>query len=303
MSKEHREPACAIVIGFTSHRKGNAMEAEEETTDEKLDDMRSEEGMDETPNGNTAEEPERSADGESEEGDSEEDESINSNAGDEPIDSDAGRSSVRGLSAIRDRVTEWLKVGNRSISVIASTSAVLMFALAICISMNISQGERLNIANAGMSELSEETSALEERNETLKDGNKQLRDRIAELNGKAGDLEAELNNYKDQQATIDDMSKKLEEVHSSYDKLLEERDGLQGQLDAKRLAEEQAARAQAEAIQQQQSSGGYGGTVYWVSGGSVYHLSPNCVTLKRSNGIMSGPKSSCPRTRCCSVCG
>lgn len=303
MSKENREPACAIVIGFTSRRKGNAMEAEEETTDEKLDDMRSEEEMDETPNGNTAEEPERSADGESEEGDSEEDESIDSNAGDESIDSDVGRSSARGLSAIRDRAAEWLKVGNRSISVIASTSAVLMFALAICISMNISQGERLNIVNAGMSELSEEASALEGRNETLKDGNKQLRDRIAELNGKAGDLEAELNNYKDQQATIDDMSKKLEEMHSSYDKLLEERDGLQGQLDAKRLAEEQAARAQAEAIQQQQSSGGYGGTVYWVSGGSVYHLSPNCVTLKRSNGIMGGPKSSCPRTRCCSVCG
>ena len=216
----------------------------------------------------------------------------NAEKSEETVDSGTGESPARGFVMMRNRAVEWLRVGNRSLSIIVSTTAILMLALATCVSMNISQGEQLNAANVKLKELSEKNAGLVKHNETLKDGNRRLRERIAEL-----------DKYQDQQATIDDTAKKLEEMHASYDKLLEERDALQGQLDAKRLAEEQAARERSEAVQNQQSSGGYGGTVYWVSGGSVYHLTPNCAALKRSNGIMSGPKSSCPRTRCCSLCG
>lgn len=202
-------------------------------------------------------------------------------------------------NSLVDRAVRWLRIDNRSLVV----AMALVVAFAASVSMNIGQKMQLDAMSAKLEELADSNGELKEHNGTLKEGNKQLRDRIAELNKQGDELKAELEKYQDQQATIDDMAKKLEEMHVSYDKLLEERDGLQGQLDAKRLAEEQAAREQAAAIQSQQSSGGYGGTVYWVSGGSVYHLSPNCVALKRSNGIMSGPKSSCPRTRCCSLCG
>ncbi len=45
-----------------------------------------------------------------------------------------------------------------------------------------------------------------------------------------------------------------------------------------------------------------GGTVYWVSGGSVYHSTKNCPTLSRSHTIYSGSKSKCPKKRACKVC-
>ena len=44
------------------------------------------------------------------------------------------------------------------------------------------------------------------------------------------------------------------------------------------------------------------GTVYWTPGGSVYHKTRNCVTLKRSRTIYSGSRSSCPKSRACKVC-
>ena len=58
------------------------------------------------------------------------------------------------------------------------------------------------------------------------------------------------------------------------------------------------------------SSSGSGGsssktnvsTVYWTPGGSVYHRTPNCPTLKRSRIIRHGSISSCPKSRGCKVC-
>lgn len=43
-------------------------------------------------------------------------------------------------------------------------------------------------------------------------------------------------------------------------------------------------------------------TVYWTPGGSVYHKTKNCVTLKRSRVIKKGSLSSCPKPRACKVC-
>lgn len=44
------------------------------------------------------------------------------------------------------------------------------------------------------------------------------------------------------------------------------------------------------------------GTVYWTPGGSVYHSTRNCATLRRSRTICSGSLSSCPKSRGCKVC-
>lgn len=46
-----------------------------------------------------------------------------------------------------------------------------------------------------------------------------------------------------------------------------------------------------------------GRTVYWVSGGVVYHISRNCATLDRSKDIRSGTISQSGKPRVCNVCG
>lgn len=199
-------------------------------------------------------------------------------------------------SGLIPKINEWLLVGNRAFLSLAATVLLLVIVSAIGISGGISVKDQLDAASLELSDLRDDNNALSKQNKVLKDGNKQLRDRIADLND-------ELNEYKDQQATIDDLTAKLEEMHASYDQLLSERDSLQQQLDAKKLAEEQAARAREQEIQRQNSASNSGGTVYWVSGGSVYHTTPNCPTLKRSSGIMSGSISASGKSRCCKVCG
>ena len=199
-------------------------------------------------------------------------------------------------SGLIPKINEWLLVGNRACLSLAATVLLLIVVSAIGISGGISVKDQLDAASLELSDLRDDNQALSKQNKVLKDGNKQLRDRIADLND-------ELNEYKDQQATIDDLTAKLEEMHASYDQLLSERDSLQQQLDAKKLAEEQAARAREQEIQRQNSASNSGGTVYWVSGGSVYHTTPNCPTLKRSSGIMSGSVSASGKSRCCKVCG
>lgn len=84
-----------------------------------------------------------------------------------------------------------------------------------------------------------------------KDINKDLKKQLAEkedYESKYNELNSQLDNYKDQQATINDQNNKLTEIQSQYDSLQSERDNLQQQVDAKKAAEEQAARA----AQQQQ---------------------------------------------------
>lgn len=207
-----------------------------------------------------------------------------------------GTDSGTALSRLISKINEWLFVGNRACLSLMAAVLLLIIVSAIGVSGGISIKDQLDAASLELSDLREENDALSKQNKVLKEGNKQLRDRIAELND-------EINEYKDQQATIDDLTAKLEEMHASYDQLLAERDNLQQQLDAKKLAEEQAARAREQEIQRQNSASNSGGTVYWVSGGSVYHTTPNCPTLKRSSGIMSGSVSASGKSRCCKVCG
>lgn len=51
------------------------------------------------------------------------------------------------------------------------------------------------------------------------------------------------------------------------------------------------------------SSGDSDGTVYWTSGGSVYHTTDSCPTLSRSKNIKSGTVSESGKSRVCKVCG
>lgn len=44
-------------------------------------------------------------------------------------------------------------------------------------------------------------------------------------------------------------------------------------------------------------------TVYWVDNGEVYHLTKDCVSLKRSTGIHSGTIAQSGKSRACNNCG
>lgn len=107
-----------------------------------------------------------------------------------------------------------------------------------------------------------------------KDTNKDLKKQLAEkedYESKYNELNSQLDNYKDQQATINDQNNKLTEIQSQYDSLQSERDNLQQQVDAKKAAEEQVARA-AQQQQLEQESQNTEETVYWVAGGECYHF-------------------------------
>lgn len=45
-----------------------------------------------------------------------------------------------------------------------------------------------------------------------------------------------------------------------------------------------------------------GGTVYWVAGGQVYHVSRNCPTLSKSKNVYSGTIAQSGKPRVCKVC-
>lgn len=115
-------------------------------------------------------------------------------------------------------------------------------------------------------------------------------------------LESEIDNYKDQQATIDDLTAKLEELHSQYDTLETERDSLQEQVDAKKAEQERIAGEQAAQQLAEQQASASAGTVYWVASGEVYHSTPDCPTLKRSSNIYSGSIAQSGKSRACKVC-
>ena len=153
-----------------------------------------------------------------------------------------------------------------------------------------------------ISEIENEFNELSDDYDKLSERYSNLQEKYSSLLVKYNSLNEEIENYKDQQATINDLNAKLEEMHSQYDTLESERDNLQKQVDAKKAEEERIAREKAaQQLAQQQENAGYG-TVYWVSGGEVYHSTPNCSTLKRSTNIYSGSIAQSGKGRACKVC-
>lgn len=179
-------------------------------------------------------------------------------------------------------------------ALIVCVFAVILSSIGYSNSISNLQKENYNLSNR--------YDTLKEDYENSQSMYKTLNLDYKKLNGEYKKLQAELENYKDQQATIDDLNAKLTELHGQYDALLAERDNIQSQLDAKKAEQERIAREQeAQRLAQQQESAIYG-TVYWVSGGSVYHSTPNCVTLKRSSNIQSGTIAQSGKSRGCKVC-
>ncbi|WP_165170572.1 hypothetical protein [Adlercreutzia sp. ZJ242] len=192
-----------------------------------------------------------------------------------------------------------LAANKKAIAVVASVA--LCFAAVVYAGITeISDLREENAAlQSALTELREESA---EENARLQSDYNGLKRKYEASQKEVASLKAELENLKDQQATIDDMKAKLEELHAQYDELQAERDDLLSQVNAKKLAEEQAAR-EAEQKALEQSSSNAGRTVYWVSGGEVYHATPNCPTLKRSSNIQSGSVSASGKSRECRVCG
>lgn len=218
----------------------------------------------------------------------------------------AGRSPM-GLALARarsvtERVNARIATGLRPIV----TASSLTCALLVTIVVSCSLYSRLDSSFLRLREdYNESQSLLEKANAdklALQSKIDTLRDELSVAESDRDSYKLQLEELENQQATIVDMTAKLEELQSQYVSLLEERDSLQEQVDAKKLAEEQAQREQ-EQNRLNQPSSEYGRTVYWVSGGSVYHLSPNCPTLKRSTNIHSGSISASGKSRCCKVCG
>lgn len=156
--------------------------------------------------------------------------------------------------------------------------------------------------NNGYKRIDTQLNNLSGQYSSLYDHYSMQEDRYEGLYDNYQEVKSELDDYKDQQATIDDLNAKLTELQGQYDSLQSERDNLQAQVDAKKAEQERIAQEQAaQQLQQQQANAG-GGTVYWVAGGSVYHSTPNCPTLKRSSNIQSGSVSQSGKSRACKVC-
>lgn len=112
-----------------------------------------------------------------------------------------------------------------------------------------------------------------------------------QLSAKISSLESELDDYKlqitsltnDKKSLNDELDKlkqdnlKLEEQQSEIDKL--------NTLIKSEPIDEPVAE-----------------TVYWVSGGKVYHSTSSCSTLKRSSNIQSGTITQSGKSRACKVC-
>ena len=154
--------------------------------------------------------------------------------------------------------------------------------------------------------LSEKESIIED-NETS----------IQELEKKNSNLEQKLSQYKNQQTQLDDLNAKFNELMESYNEVLAEYqeaqttiESLNGQI-ASLKKENEKLQLENESLKKEAQQSFFGnnvdndetvGTVYWVSGGSVYHSTPNCVALKRSNHIQSGSIAESGKSRACRLC-
>lgn len=146
--------------------------------------------------------------------------------------------------------------------------------------------------------LNNQIETLNYEYERIKVDNNKLHSNWNELTSRNNYLEKEINNYKDQQATIDELNLSITELHNQYDSLLVERDELQSRLDYEKAEEERIAREEAA---KQYEDDDYG-TVYWTPNGEVYHITPNCVALKRSSSVFSGTIDQGGKSRSCKLC-
>lgn len=153
------------------------------------------------------------------------------------------------------------------------------------------------VTNYDVLTTAEATIVNEKAQEKLKSDAAAAQKLIASIGTVTLERESAITNARQQYDSLSDEGKKLV---TNYAVLTAAETTLQNQKDAKAKKE---AEAQAAAQKQQASTNSEiniagdnsstpdeptGQTVYWTSGGSCYHSTPNCKTLKRSKKIYSG---------------
>lgn len=182
-----------------------------------------------------------------------------------------------------------------------SSSLLLIISIILAVSLFSNANANRTLQNNLFNKTADFDNMQEEYDE-LQDRHVELQESYKKLSLQHSDIQKEIDNYKDQQATIDDLSTKLGEVQNQYAALEIDRAGILTQLDAKKAEKERAAQERTTQQTEEQSRAFGAGTVFWVSGGSVYHSTNSCATLSRSSNIKSGSVDSSGKSRGCKVC-
>lgn len=146
---------------------------------------------------------------------------------------------------------------------------------------------------------------------SLTETNNELSKETEQLSAKISSLESELDDYKlqitsltnDKKSLNDELDKlkqdnlKLEEQQSEIDKLNTLINELEKKNSDLKAENESSQEDKSEPIDEPVAK-----TVYWVSGGKVYHSTSSCSTLKRSSNIQSGTITQSGKSRACKVC-
>lgn len=156
--------------------------------------------------------------------------------------------------------------------------------------------EELETLKTQVSARDSDVGKLESELKSQSDANAKLQQQLDDANKKIGEL-SELEN---QQSVIDSLNQQISLLSSENETLKQQVSDLQTQLTAKNTAQVSAGSEKNSGIGGSTSSGGK--TVYWVSGGEVYHSTPNCSTLKRSKNVQSGTIEKSGKSRPCKVC-
>lgn len=193
---------------------------------------------------------------------------------------------------------------SKSKSYIFSIIAVfVIIILSSALYSNTDDKQKLSAENEQyISEINALNNSISEKDKIIEDNEAS----IQSLKDSKKKLKQKVSRYKDQQEQIDELNSKYNELLENYNNLLSEYEKAQNEIESlnsqiSSLKTESASVAAASSQQATESSPS-GGTVYWVSGGSVYHSTPNCPTLSRSGNIQSGSVASSGKSRGCKVC-
>lgn len=232
--------------------------------------------------------------------DEEEKEQVETQLANDAADGEAASSQPSKAGGIR----QWCADNKKPFAAIIMLSVLLVASIAAGCIVYTAEHNALASVNEECAELRVDLDEANAKIASLQKSNKELEGKLSSAEKERDSFKAEVGGYQDQQATIADEKAKLEDLHAQLDALQAERDSLQEQIDAKKLAEEKAAQEKEQRrIEKESKSAGNSQIVYWMSGGKVYHTTPDCPTLKRSSGIHSGSISASGKSRCCKVCG
>lgn len=143
--------------------------------------------------------------------------------------------------------------------------------------------------------LAMENSSSGERIETLQAENENLKSMYKSAQEKADGQSDQSQQLAYAQERCAELESQLSELQSKYDALEQAVAQASAQASAQPSEEAQPSKSSVSSSSSSSSSSYKpkepSGTVYWTSGGSKYHSTKNCVSLKRSKSIQSGSVS------------